>query len=183
MANIESHKSVAVELPTFRVLKAVADKEFRTPSKQIAFLIASMYPEIWEEQAEMEVNANVTTAPNGSVVPFNHDKVLDDTRSQYRTWQVLVCLYKNRGLGPLRTPQLATAIGYTHSNSLSSVLDRPRDVGLIASRTIGATARELEWSLTDFGRFVAKDLDDNIPVRLTQTILDQYQRQFIRVAS
>ncbi len=182
MTNIESHKSVAVELPTFRVLKAVADKEFRTPSKQIAFLIASMYPEIWEEHVEMEVN---TTAPTlgSSVVPFNHDKVLDDTRSQYRTWQVLVCLYKNRSLGPLRTPQLAAAIGYTHDNSLSSVLSRPRDVGLITSSAIGVTARELEWSLTDFGRFVAKDLDDNIPIRLTQTILDQYQRQFMRAAS
>ena len=182
MTNIESHKSVDVELPTFRVLKAVADKEFRTPSKQIAFLIASMYPEIWEEHVEMEIN---TTAPTlgSSVVPFNHDKVLDDTRSQYRTWQVLVCLYKNRSLGPLRTPQLAAAIGYTHDNSLSSVLSRPRDVGLITSSAIGVTARELEWSLTDFGRFVAKDLDDNIPIRLTQTILDQYQRQFMRAAS
>jgi len=182
MTNIESHKSVAVELPTFRVLKAVADKEFRTPSKQIAFLIASMYPEIWEEHVEMEVSAVLPTL-DGSVVPFNHDKVPDDTRSQYRTWQVLVCLYKNRSLGPLRTPQLATAIGYTHENSLSSALSRPRDVGLITSRAIGVTARELEWSLTDFGRFVAKDLDDNIPIRLTQTILDQYQRQFMRAAS
>tara|TARA_S200002703_G_scaffold51991_2_gene45097 strand:+ start:711 stop:1259 length:549 start_codon:yes stop_codon:yes gene_type:complete len=182
MTNIESHKSVAIELPTFRVLKAVADKEFRTPSKQIAFLIASQYPEVWEEHVQIEIGI---TAPSldGSIVPFSHDKVPDDTRSQYRTWQVLVCLYKNRSLGSLRTPQLATAIGYTHENSLSSALMRPRDVGLITSRSISVTARELEWSLTDFGRFVAKDLDDNIPIRLTQAILDRYQRQFVRVTS
>lgn len=188
MTNIESHKSVAVEIPTYRVLKAIAEKEFRTPSKQIAFLLAQNYPEIWEEIAEMEAlpapsEPAVPQAATGTIVPFIHDRVADDTRSQYRTWQVLVCLYRNRSLGYLRTPQLATAIGYTHDNSLSSVLQRPRDTGLIRSRPISVGARELEWVLTDFGKFVAKDLDEDIPVRLTGVILEQYQRDFMRAAS
>lgn len=182
MTNIESHKSVAIEIPTYRVLKVIAEKEFRTPSKQIAFLLAQIYPEVWEEFTELEPLPSPRSDDN-TVVPFLHDRVADDTRSQYRTWQVLVCLYRNRSLGYLRTPQLATAIGYTHDNSLSSVLGRPRDVGLITSRPISTGARELEWALTDFGRFVAKDLDENIPVRLTGVILDQYQRDFMRAAS
>ena len=95
----------------------------------------------------------------------------------------MVCLYRNRSLGFLRTPQLATAIGYMHENSLSSVLDRPRSVGLVTSRPISSGARELEWALADFGRYVAKDLDETVPVRLTQVILDQYQRDFVRAAS
>ena len=183
MTNIESHKSVAVEIPTYRVLKAIAEKEFRTPSKQIAFLLAQTYPDVWEEFAEMEPVAPTTTAQDGTVIPFLHDRVADDQRSQYRTWQVLVCLYRNRSLGFLRTPQLASAIGYMHDNSLSSVLSRPRDVGLITSRPIWAGARELEWAMTDFGKFVAKDLDDTVPVRLTSVILDKYQREFVRAAS
>lgn len=184
MTNIESHKSVAVEIPTYRVLRAIAEKEFRTPSKQIAFLLAQSYPDVWEEFAEMEaLPAPATVSSSTTIVPFLHDRVADDTRSQFRTWQVLVCLYRNRSLGFLRTPQLATAIGYMHENSLSSVLDRPRSVGLITSRPISSGARELEWALTDFGRYVAKDLDDAVPVRLTQVILDQYQRDFMRAAS
>ena len=186
MTNVESHKSVAVEIPTYRVLKVIAEKEFRSPSKQIAFLLAQTYPEVWEEIAELEaLPAPVATSPaeTGTIGPFMHDRVVDDSRSQFRTWQVLVCLNKNSSLGYLRTPQLATAIGYTHDNSLSSVLQRPRDAGLVRSRPISAGARELEWTLTDFGKFVAKDLDENIPVRLTGVILEQYQRQFMRVAS
>lgn len=185
MTNIESHKSVAVELPTYRVLKAVAEKEFRTPSKQIASLLAQHYPEMWEELSDFSEVAEPTTSPASSntIIPFQHDRVDDAARSQFRTWQILVCLWKNRGLGPLRTPQLASAIGYTHDNSLSSVLQRPRDLGLVSSRPITRTARELEWVLTDFGRFVAKDLDDTVPVRLTAVILEQYQRNFMRVAS
>jgi hypothetical protein len=183
MTNIDSHKSVAVEAPTFRVLRKVADSEFRTPSKQIAFLLSQAYPEIWEEFAEIEVLPASAEIDAGKVIPFIHARVVDDTRSQYRTWQILVCLYKNRALGPLRTVQVASAIGYGHDNSLSSVLGRPRDLGLVSSRPISKGARELEWTLTDFGKFVAKDLDDNIPVRLTQVILDQYQNDFLRAAS
>ena len=185
MTNIESHKSVAVELPTFRVLKAVADKEFRTPSKQIAFLIATHYPDIWEEFVEMEPDDTNNIAPSTSVVlPFVHDQVPTDTRSQYRTWQVLICLYKNRSLGALSTSQLAQAIGYTFNlSSISTSLSKPRDIGLISSSPISSGGRDLEWKLTDFGNFVAKDLNENIPVRLTGVILDQYQSKFLKVAS
>jgi len=183
MTNVDSHKSVAVEAPTFRVLRKVADSEFRTPSKQIAFLLSQAYPEIWEEFAEIEVLPAPVETPTGQVIPFIHDRVVDDSRSQYRTWQILVCLYKNRALGALRTIQIASAIGYTHDNSLSSVLGRPRDAGLVSSRPISKGSRDLVWGLTDFGQFVAKDLDDNIPVRLTQVILDQYKNDFLRIAS
>jgi len=183
MANIESHKSVAVEIPTYRVLRAIAEKEFRTPSKQIAFLLAQNYPDVWEEFAEMEALPAPVASQDGTIVPFLHDRVSNDQRSMYRTWQVLICLYRNRSLGFLRTSQLASAIGYMHDNSLSSVLSRPRDIGLITSRPISAGSRDLEWSLTDFGRYVSKDLDDTVPVILTQVILDQYQRDFMRAAS
>jgi DNA-binding MarR family transcriptional regulator len=181
MTNIESHKSVAIELPTYRVLKTVAEKEFRSPSKQIAALLAKEYPDLWEELSQetqgfdIKVSAPVKTS-HANIVPFDADL---NERSQFRTWQILICLYKNRSLGALRVAQLASAINYSHVN-FSSILHRPRDEGLIAVRPISVGSREVEYKLTDFGTFVAKDLDDNIPVRLTGVILEQYRNSYLR---
>ena len=181
MTNIESHKSVAIELPTYRVLKTVAEKEFRSPSKQIAALLAKEYPDLWEELSQepqgfdIKVSAPVKTS-HANIVPFDADL---NERSQFRTWQVLICLYKNRSLGALRGSQLASAMSYSNAN-FSSILHRPRDEGLIAVRPISAGSREVEYKLTDFGTFVAKNLDDNIPVRLTGVILEQYRNSYLR---
>lgn len=190
MTNTESHKSVAVEVPTYRVLKKVAEAEFRTPSKQIAFLLNRDYPELFEDIAngydDEEPVVSIAEEPSDrfgdNLVEFTH-KRCDVPRTQFRTWQVLVCLYKNRGLGPLSTYQLARAISYSAATSLASSLYSPRDRGLLASRPVALNAREIEWVLTEFGEFVAKDLDDKIPVRLTETILAQYERKFLRNAS
>lgn len=183
MTNIESHKSVAIELPTYRVLKAVAEKEFRSPSKQIAALLAKEFPELWEELSQEPLGfdtkvSSPNTPSHANIVPFDADL---NERSQFRTWQVLICLYKNRSLGALRASQLASAMNYPATNSnFSSILHRPRDEGLIAVRQISSGSREVEYKLTDFGTFVAKDLDDNIPVRLTSTILEQYRNSYLR---
>lgn len=186
MTNTESHKSVAIELPTYRVLKKVAEAEFRTPSKQIAFLLHRDYPEIFADIANGYDNEDPVTPTevdgSDNVVEFKHD-CCDVPRTQYRTWQVLLCLYKNRALGPLTTNQISRAINYTAQTNLASTLHSPRERGLVASRPIRENAREVEWLLTDFGVFVAKDLDDNIPVRLTETILANFERNFLRNAS
>lgn len=186
MTNTESHKSVAIELPTYRVLKKVAESEFRTPSKQIAFLLNRDYPELFADIAngyddeEPVISTDVDCSDN--VVEFAPDRC-DAPRTQFRTWQILVCLYKNRAVGPLTTYQIARAINYTATTNLASTLHAPRDRGLLASRPIRENAREVEWILTDFGMFVAQDLDEKIPVRLTETILGQYERNFLRNAS
>ena len=86
---------------------------------------------------------------------------------------------QNRSLGALRGAQLASAINYSNVN-VSSVLHRPRDEGLVAIRPISSGSREVEYKLTDFGTYVAKDLDDNIPVRLTGVILEQYRNSYLR---
>jgi len=44
----ESHKSVAIELPTYKVLKKVAEDEFRSPSKQIAYMLNKHYPDLFQ---------------------------------------------------------------------------------------------------------------------------------------
>jgi len=183
MTNIESHKSVAIELPTYRVLKTVAEKEFRSPSKQIAALLAKEYPDLWEELSQepqgfdIKVSQPVKTS-HANIVPFDADL---SERSQFRTWQVLICLYKNRSLGALRASQLASAMNYPPTNNnFSSVLHRPRDEGLVAVRPISSGSREVEYKLTDFGTYVAKDLDDNVPVRLTGVILEHYRNSYLR---
>ena len=186
MTNIESHKSVAIELPTYRVLKRVAEAEFRTPSKQIAFLLNRDYPELFADihngYDSMDEEDTMVRTNLGNVVAFAPE-ACESPRTQFRTWQVLVCLYKNRSIGPLSTSQIASAINYTNRGNLASSLNAPRNYGLVASRPIQMGGRDQEWLLTDFGMFIAKDLDERIPIRLTQTILGQYERKFLEQAS
>lgn len=186
MTNIESHKSVAIELPTYRVLKKVAEAEFRTPSKQIAFLLNRDYPELFADihngYDSMDEEDTMVRTNLGNVVAFAPE-ACETHRTQFRTWQVLVCLYKNRSIGPLSTSQIASAINYTNRGNLASSLNAPRNYGLVASRPIQMGGRDQEWLLTDFGMFIAKDLDEHIPIRLTQTILGQYERKFLEQAS
>ena len=184
MTNTESHKSVAVELPVYRVLKKVAETEFRTPSKQIAYLLNLAYPDVFTDVINGYDNEEPQQEQPRSAEIINFaPEECNVVRSQYRTWQVLVCLYKNRHLGPLRIAQISSAIKYVSQGNLSGVLTQPRDRGLLASRPISEGARETEWMLTDFGKFVASDLDENVPVRLTETVINQYERRFLRSAS
>lgn len=182
MTNTESHKSVAVELPVYRVLKRVAETEFRTPSKQIAFLLSRAYSDVYEDMMNGYQNEELQEPQSSNIVEFAPEEC-NVVRSQFRTWQILVCLYKNRHLGALRVPQISSAIKYLNHGQLSGVLTQPRDRGLIASRPVQIGSRETEYMLTDFGKYVASDLDENVPVRLTETIISQYERRFLRNAS
>ena len=180
MTNIESHKSVAIEIPTYKVLKVIADREFRSPSKQIAALLAQTYPELWEELSQETPEEVIPSEePYANIIPFEAGL---EERSQFRVWQILICLYKNRSLGYLRTSQIASAINYTAGTNLAGVLGRPRDLGLVTGKSISPGARELEFKLTEFGKYVAQDLNEEIPVRLTNTIIDQYREAYLKSA-
>ena len=166
MTTPESHKSVAIELPTYKVLKTVAEREFRTPSKQIAYMLHKHYPDLFQNLEEIE--------EDNSLKSVRHALIADDTRSMYRTWQLLICLWKNRELGSLSIQQIVTAMNYKFLNT-DSVVSKPISSGLVERTPDNC------YKLSEFGRFVAKDLSDTVPIRLTDVILNQYRQKYGRM--
>ncbi len=161
----ESHKSVAIELPTYKVLKKVAEDEFRSPSKQIAYMLNKHYPDLFQSvEQEEEDNA---------LKKVEHRLISDDSRSMYRTWQLVICLWKNRALCPLSQTQVLSSISYKYGNP-HTLVTRPIGSGLVERTSDDC------FQLTAFGKFVAGELNENVPVRLTEVILDQARKRYRR---
>lgn len=185
MTNTESHKSVAVEMPVYTVLKKVAEREFRSPSKQLAYMLSEMYPREWEDSVDFEPAPQPEPQPQllekpRNIIMFPHPTISGDNNAQTRTWQVLLCLLKNKGFGPMTTSQLAQALKYGDCAKLSSTLSRPREIGLIRSRPIREGSKTIEWQLTPLGSFIAKMLSEERPVRITNDLVDSYTRMYSR---
>ena len=161
----ESHKSVAIELPTYKVLKEVAEREFRSPSKQIAYMLYRDYPEQFKDP-------EILAEEDDGIKTTEHFLISNEKRSKYRAWQIIMCLKKNEEICPLSKTQIMEGINYLQDTAAHSLLTRPIGVGLVA-RT-----EDDRFELTEFGHFVCKQLNSNNPIRLTERILDKYRKRF-----
>ena len=161
----ESHKSVAIELPTYKVLKIVAEREFRSPSKQIAYMLYRDHPELFKDP-------EILTDDDDSLKTADHYLISNEKRSMYRSWQIIMCLKKNEHLCPLSKGQILDGINYRYKKGSNTLLTRPIGVGLVA-RT-----ENDRFELTEFGHYVCKQLNSDTPVRLTEAILDAFRVSF-----
>jgi|TARA_R100000388_G_C7237186_1_gene158631 hypothetical protein len=180
MPNIESHKSIAIEIPFYNILKRISEKNFRTPSKQLEYLIAKAYPEEYKKLKDQLGKVTLEQAQDlHSVTSLKETLGSDEGRTQYRTWQIVVFLYKNRRFGCLTTDQIAKGINC--SVEITASLYRPEDLGLIDCRPSTSNRKLKEWKLSDFGVFVGARLKENKPTRLTSSVVNEYLDEYTRV--
>ena len=106
----ESHKSVAIELPTYKVLKVVAEREFRSPSKQIAYMLYRDHPELFKDP-------EILADDDDSLKTADHYLISNEKRSMYRSWQIIMCLKKNEHLCPLSKGQILDVCKQLNSNT------------------------------------------------------------------